>query len=254
MRTNQKFGWVPDLPDARDKLYRPATFDRGALPPAVDLRAQCPSVYDQGQLGSCTANGIAGALEFDQIKQGEQSATPSRLFIYYNERVIEGTTDSDSGAMIRDGIKTIVAQGAPPETEWPYDISQFTVKPPQNVYDDAVAHEALVYQRIDGFPDIDQLRFPLSQGFPVVFGFSVYQNFESPPFTNDWVLHVPSSDDGMLGGHAVLLVGYDHAATRVLVRNSWSDQWGIAGYFWMDYEYVTDPSLCDDFWVITKVK
>jgi C1A family cysteine protease len=124
------YGWIPDLPDQRDVRYAaPAAF-LVALPHTTDLRSQCPAVYDQGQLGSCTANAIGAAVEFDRLKQKLPDFVPSRLFIYYNERVIEGTANSDSGAQIRDGIKSVASQGVCPETEWPYDISKFTVAPP----------------------------------------------------------------------------------------------------------------------------
>src|SRR6266496_1802020 len=116
----QWYGWVPDIPDQRDKTYSAPAQVLKSLPPKVDLRPQCPTVYDQGQLGSCTANAIGGALEFDQIKQKQPSPfTPSRLFIYYNERQIESTVDSDSGAQIRDGVKSVAKQGACKETTWP---------------------------------------------------------------------------------------------------------------------------------------
>src|SRR5208283_609384 len=131
------YGWVHDLPDARDYAYAAPLnrFPQG-LPTSVDLRPDCPPVYDQGQLGSCTANGIAGAIEFDQLKQANKEFTPSRLFIYYNERVIEGTVSQDSGAQIRDGVKSVAKLGAPPETDWPYDVAKFADKPPLTAYQD----------------------------------------------------------------------------------------------------------------------
>ena len=114
------YGWIPDIPDHRDMMYSAPPHVVSALPAMVDLRAKCPPVYDQGQLGSCTANAIAAALQFDQMKQGEQSFTPSRLFIYYNERAVEHTVSQDAGAMIRDGIKSVAKLGAPPEDpDWP---------------------------------------------------------------------------------------------------------------------------------------
>ena len=121
-RRRRGFGWVPDLPDARDHLFatRPATV--GALPASVDLRAQCPAqVYDQGRIGSCTANAIAGAFEFDLLKQQLADFMPSRLFIYYNERSIEGSVGTDSGAMIRDGMKSVATLGVCSEDDWKYD-------------------------------------------------------------------------------------------------------------------------------------
>ena len=129
-RTVQRFGWVPDLPDARDFLYSAPEDVLVALPKKVDLSAKMPPVYDQGQLGSCTANAIGAAFEFEQMKQQQKDFMPSRLFIYYNERAIEGTIDSDSGAMIRDGIKSVAKIGVCPEDTWPYDIARFTEKPP----------------------------------------------------------------------------------------------------------------------------
>ena len=98
---------MPDLPDARDHLYAAPPEFLTALPPQVDLRGQCPAVYDQGQLGSCTANAIAGAFEFDLLRQKAADFMPSRLFIYYNERVMENTVDSDAGAQIRDGSRAL---------------------------------------------------------------------------------------------------------------------------------------------------
>ena len=134
-RKVQHYGWIPDLPDHRDILYAAPVTAMQKLPMQVDLRPQCPKeVYDQGQLGSCTANAIAAAIEFDRMKLKLRPAfTPSRLFIYYNERVMEGTVDADSGAQIRDGIKSVATQGAPPEPQWPYDITKFRDRPPAAV-------------------------------------------------------------------------------------------------------------------------
>src|SRR6476646_3515572 len=134
-RTQVRYGWRLDLPDARDHIYSAPLAK--ALPPAVDLRPNCPPVYDQGQLGSCTANAIAAAVEFDRKKQNLTDFAPSRLFIYYNERVMEGTVDYDAGAQIRDGIKSVAKIGAAPETDWPYDIAKFADKPPAKAYTDA---------------------------------------------------------------------------------------------------------------------
>src|SRR3989440_2703094 len=112
------YGWIPDLPDQRDHLYAAPPPVVSALPPSSDLRPHCPPVYDQGQLGSCTANAIGAAIQFDRMKQNlSPNFVPSRLFIYYNERVMEGTVSTDSGAQIRDGIKSVAKQGACPEPD-----------------------------------------------------------------------------------------------------------------------------------------
>src|SRR5580765_2069598 len=150
VRSLRGYGWVPDLPDQRDRMYRAPARMAGALPRSVDLRPGCPLVYDQGQLGSCTANAIAAALQFDQIKQGASDVfAPSRLFIYYNERVTENTVDEDAGAMIRDVIKSVRKAGAAPETLCPYDTSKFENKPIPAAYKDAAKHRGMLYKRLD---------------------------------------------------------------------------------------------------------
>ena len=158
-----RYGWIPDLPDERDHVYAAPPQFLSALPPSTDLRLQCPGVYDQGMLGSCTANAIGGAIEFDRMKQKLTDFMPSRLFIYYNERLIEGTVNSDSGAQIRDGIKTVASQGVSPEPEWPYDITKFTKKPPAKAYTDAATDRAVSYQSHPGVePDEGMPRIGLS--------------------------------------------------------------------------------------------
>jgi C1A family cysteine protease len=213
------------------------------------LRSKCPPVYDQGQLGSCTANAIAGAIQFDRRKQKlKPDFVPSRLFIYYNERVIEHSVQSDNGAQIRDGIKSVAKQGDCPESEWPYDISKFAVKPGPTCYKDALKYQALQYQRV---PQIaNQLKGCLASGYPFVFGFSVYDSFESDVVAKTGVLGMPGPKEKLLGGHAVLAVGYDDSKQVFIVRNSWGAGWGQNGYFTMPYAYLTDSNLADDLWTI----
>jgi C1A family cysteine protease len=250
----QHYGWVPDLPDHRDHLYAAPVMELKALPSKVDLRPSCPNeVYDQGQLGSCTANAIAGAIEFDQLKQKLPDVfTPSRLFIYYNERVIEGTVDSDSGAQIRDGIKSVAAQGGPHESLWPYVITKFEDKPSPPAFDDGLKHTTVLYQRL--VQNLNQMKGCLASGYPFVFGFTVYESFESAAVASSGLVPMPSTNEQVLGGHAVLAVGYDDSIQRFIVRNSWGPGWGIAGYFTMPYGYLTDSNLSDDFWTIRSVK
>lgn len=248
MRNNQWYGWRPDLPDHRDRRY---ALRRGgaALPPAVDLRALCPPIYDQGSLGSCTGNAIAAAIQFDLIRQQESSDTPSRLFIYYNERVMEGTVSEDAGAEIRDGIKSVATLGAPPETDWPYNVAQFAAKPPDPVYVTALSDKALTYERIDN-TQLDLMKDCLVAGLPFVFGFTVYESFESEAVAQSGVVELPASGEQVVGGHAVMCVGYDDATGRFIVRNSWGVDWGKEGYFTMPYAYLTNQNLADDFWAI----
>ncbi len=248
----KKYGWIPDLPDHRDQLYSAPVTALQTLPSTTDLRPKCPPVYDQGQLGSCTANAIGGAIQFDHLKQKLPDLVPSRLFIYYNERVMEGTVASDSGAQIRDGIKSVAQQGVCSEELWPYNIAKFRTKPTKKCYTAALKDRIVLYQRL--IPTLNQLRGCLASGFPFVFGFAVYESFESPEVAKTGHAPMPMPGEQAIGGHAVLGVGYDDANQWFIVRNSWGPKWGIKGYFTMPYAYTTNQQLCDDFWTIRMVQ
>ncbi len=252
-RTIPHYGWHPDLPDARDHIYSVPASVITTLPPAVDLRLSCPPILDQGALGSCTANAIANAHLFDQQKQ--QAAHPvlsSRLFIYYNERRMEGTITSDAGAMIRDGMRSLAKQGACPESMWPYDIAQFARQPSSACYAAALQHQGVSYQRLS--PRLGQLQGCLAAGYPFVFGFTVYESFESPHVATTGIMDLPTAGETVLGGHAVLAVGYDNATQRFLVMNSWGPSWGQQGFFTMPYAYLLGSRLAADFWTLRLVE
>ncbi len=243
------YGWLPDIPDYRDHLYGALRTPPKSLPAKIDLLSCCSPVEDQKELGSCTTNALAGALEYLMKKDKVNFFDVSRLFIYYNERVIEHSVRIDSGAMIRDGIKTLAKQGACSEKSWPYDVSRFAVKPTKACYAEAVDHRILSYARLS---TLDEMRACLAEGFPFVFGFAVYEGFESQQVARTGVLQMPAAGERMLGGHAVLAVGYDDAAKRFIVRNSWGTKWGQKGYFTMPYAYLADRNLSDDFWTIRR--
>ncbi len=243
------YGWIHDLPDHRDHMYSAPQV--AILPSTVDLRPSCPPVYDQLSLGSCTSNAIAGAIEYDQIKQGKTPFVPSRLFIYYNERAMEGTINSDSGAMIRDGVKSVNKLGVCPESEWPYDPPKFTVKPTAKCYQDALLCKAFSYQRVARV--LNQMKGCLASGYPFVFGIAVYESFESDIVAKTGIVPMPSVDEQMLGGHALLAVGYDDTHQRFIVRNSWSESWGDKGYCYISYNYLMNKGLASDFWTIRVV-
>jgi C1A family cysteine protease len=250
-----RYGWIPDIPDHRDHVYAAPVAHLQKLPPHVDLRPHCPKeLYDQGQLGSCTGNAIAAAVEFDFLKEKVKVFTPSRLFIYYNERVIEHTVGSDSGAQIRDGVKSVNKLGVAPETEWPYSDKNpgpFLEKPPANVYGDAAKHKVTSYQRVAR--SLSQMKGCLATGYPFVFGFSVYESFESAEVAKTGDAPMPAASEQLLGGHAVLAVGYDDKSQRFIVRNSWGAGWGQHGYFTLPYAYLLDSNLSDDFWTLRTV-
>lgn len=217
----------------------------------VDLRSKCPSIYDQGHLGSCTANAIGFCYHFDELAQNEKSPfQPSRLFIYYNERDIEGHIDEDSGAEIHDGVSSICKVGVCSEDDWPYDINRFTEKPHKSCYESAREHHSIQYRAVS--QSIDQLKAALIDGFPVVFGFLVYESFESPEVAQTGIMPIPKEGEQLLGGHAVALVGFDDDKQWFIVRNSWGEGWGDKGYFYMPYSFIQDPEMASDFWTITK--
>ncbi len=248
-RKIHKLGWIPDLPDIRDHMYSAPQVTLAELPEKVDLRTNCPAVYDQGQLGSCTGNAIAAAVQFDRLKAAQApDFPPSRLFIYYNERVLEHTVAQDAGAMIRDGIKSLASRGVCPETDWPYETNQFADKPPAKAFTDALGHKAASYCRL--LNTLPQLKGCLASGYPFVFGFSVYEGFESEEVAKSGVVNMPQPNEKQLGGHAVLAVGYDDSQQRFIVRNSWGPAWGMNGYFTIPYAYLTDDNLADDFWTV----
>jgi C1A family cysteine protease len=248
--TKRVFGWVPDVPDQRDYLLKAVLKIPAKLPTSVDLSKGCSKVEDQGDLGSCTANALAGALEFlerkDKVRPFEDF---SRLFVYYNERVIEHTVRSDSGAMLRDGIKTLAKQGVCSENSWPYDTAKFTKKPGAACYKEAADHCITSYHRI---VTVDEMRACLAEGYPFVFGFAVYESFESQQVSKAGVVEMPKQGERSLGGHAVMAAGYDDTTQRFLVRNSWGTGWGKKGYFTMPYDYLRNRDLSDDFWTIRR--
>ena len=248
-----RYGWLPDLPDHRDYFYAAPLELLPALPPHVDLRTKCPAVYDQGRLGSCTANAIAGAIQFDRMKQRLADLfIPSRLFIYYNERVIEHTVGTDSGAQIRDGIKSVARVGDCPEPEWPYLIAKFKSRPPRQCYADALKFRVVSYQRLT--PVLNQLKVCLASGYPFVFGFTVYESFESAEVAKTGHASLPEAGERAIGGLAVLGVGYHDSRQWFILRNSWGNRWGMKGYFTLPYTYLMDENLASDFWTIRIVQ
>jgi C1A family cysteine protease len=253
------YGWRPDLPDQHD--FKFSVTHPGVpveqLPDTVDLRPNCSPIEDQGALGSCTANALVGALEYlerngDPANHVQPDATPtnlSRLFVYYNERAMEGTVNEDSGAYIRDGVKCLNKFGVCPESLVPYNIGKFTRKPTPTAYKRALSHRINLYSRLS--TEADMLNC-LAVGFPFVFGFTVYESFESEAVASVGEVPMPAPDEQVLGGHAVLCVGYNRSNQMFTVRNSWGKDWGDHGYFYMPFAYLTDRNLSDDLWSIRR--
>jgi C1A family cysteine protease len=266
----KKMGWKPDLPDHRDhhvkfeevrdasKLQRRADANGKEC---IDLRPdEAFPVFDQGNLGSCTANALSAAFHFALHRMTVEDHpdfidfTPSRLFIYYNERLVEGTVEEDSGAMLRDGIKVMARIGVCPEMTWKYDDQNdfFTQEPNWTCYELAEKCKVVGYARVA--QDLTQFKLCLKNGYPFVFGFVVLASFQTEEVAKTGKMVMPQPDDQQLGGHAVCCVGYDDFQECFIVRNSWGEAWGDKGYFYMPYEYMCNPALARDFWSISWVE
>lgn len=245
-----RYGWRPQLRDTRD--FRLEHDTAAKRPNSVDLRTSphMSPIYDQGELGSCTAHGLARAFDFAYHRQHGRFFLPSRLDIYYQERVMEGTVGSDSGAVIRDGMKVLAKQGAPPEADWPYDITRFRIPPPTKVAREAVHDLAIEYR--SPVQSEAGLEAAIAAQLPVVFGMSVYRSFESAKVAKTGIVPMPTKHDSLAGGHCTDLAAFDHRAGKLWGANSWSEGWGQDGYYEIDYEYVLGD-LASDFWVISAV-
>jgi len=243
----RKYLLKKDTPDLRDHIFYSTSYKKTEnLPVKVDLHDKCSPIVDQGQLGSCTANAIASGLrEYLLINKATWIAL-SRLFLYWEERNLEGTVNEDSGAEIRDGMKVLNKIGVCPEIDWPYDISTFTNTPTDKMVADATPYKIVEYHRIIS---LEQLKAALAEGLPVVIGIEVYESFESNTVAKTGIVPLPNtSREKYLGGHAVLVVGYDDDKKQMIVRNSWGTDWGDKGYFYLPYDYY-NKGYVSDCWI-----
>ena len=303
VQLKRKYKWKPSIVDPRDKKHIFSHRFVSKIKPTVDLRnSDCmPEVYEQGSLGSCTANALAAAFEYDHnksvslvqctrpfhtsrrskkkskkkaqdrnemkmifdnwaqmvdtcpstpasspINMKSDRFRPSRLFIYWNERNKEGTVQSDSGASLRDGMDVIHTLGVCSEDCWPYNEGEFAQKPNDKSFEMALQHKSRSYTRLHN--DLCQLKTALQYNFPVVFGFTVFESFESENVAHTGIMDMPTKNEKVLGGHAVMLCGYDDKTEMFIVRNSWGSEWGDKGYFYMPYEFI--KQYASDFWVL----
>lgn len=235
-----------------DWHYQPRAAVRRRLPDVVDLRSHCPPVYDQLHLNSCSANALAAALRFDQIRDGRhRAAAPSRLFLYYNERLLAGVSEENTAVSLRDGYRTIARVGSCSERLWPYDVRRFKRKPTAACYRSARRHVAIEYYRIRRV--ISHLRACLAERYPFVCGVAVHQSFLSRGVQTSGAVPVPGARDAYVGGHAMLAVGYDDPQRLFIVRNSWGPAWGHHGYGYLPYQFIVAPALAWDFWTMRRV-
>ncbi|MDU2065223.1 MAG: C1 family peptidase [Sporomusaceae bacterium] len=232
----RKYLLQKDSTDLRDYIFCTTCFKEvKALPVKIDLREKCSPIVDQGQLGSCTANAIASGLREYMLKATNAWVALSRLFLYWEERYFEGTVKEDSGAQIRDGMKVLQKIGVCPEANWPYNIHTFTQSPTEQELVAAAPYKIAEYHRITS---LIQIKASVAEALPVVIGMEVYSSFEGKDVAATGLVPLPKADvEELLGGHAVLVVGYDDSNEQFVVRNSWGVKWGDQGYFYLPYDY-----------------
>jgi C1A family cysteine protease len=241
------YGCRPDTLDIRD-IPHGIRFP-GVLPTSVDLREWCSEVMDQGPIGSCTAHGVTGAARYRIIKRNTTyDFAMSRLQLYYDSRANEGTVLSDAGAEIRDVIKMISKNGVGHEDLWPYDITRYVDRPPQEVYDDAIQYKALSYNRVP--VGVTALKAALAAGNPVIIGVSLYDSFESDETAATGNVPMPKHGEGLVGGHCMYVVGYGQRPATFTVRNSWGTEWGDKGDCYFPEGYLGNPGYGSDYWTI----
>lgn len=250
---NYKLNWKPSPKDERDfkslrKLLAPVT-----LPTEFKLDREIP-VSDQLEIGSCVSNAACSAFRYEVAQLTNNfDFEPSRLFVYFNARKLQGWEREDSGAFIRDGFKSLNKWGVAKEETWKYDISKFAIDPPKLAYDDALNQIAVKYARVN--QDLTAIKQTLVSGAAVSFGFNVYQSFfGSWSNKKDPIMPLPKSGEILQGGHAILAIGYSDSKKAFLIQNSWGTGWGDKGLFWMPYSFALNPNEADDFWCIEEIK
>jgi C1A family cysteine protease len=246
-------GWKQDKAGVRDASFAATRVYRAtAIKSKTDLSPKMPPIYDQGMIGSCTGNGLAAILDFARGKQGMAFIGPSRLFIYFAEREIEGTINEDAGAQIRTGIDVLADLGSCKEKTWPYRESQWRTKPGAKCYTEALSFQALHGYKVQN-TDGRSIRIALSAGYPVVFGSLLYSQIDLVDYQHP-ILQMPRKGERTIGGHCMVIVGHDDSRKLYKVRNSWGKAWADSGYFFIPYDYVHSAKITGDCWVIDQAE
>lgn len=237
------------IPEPDDLPYMADQYSPGDLPSLVDLRPFLTPIENQGAVGSCTANALAGAFEYLEKRLTGAEGRVSRLFIYFNQREVEGDVAHDRGAKIRVGISVLKHKDTCCEETWPYVPASVLARPAPEAY-----HEAR-FHRIDQahyIPvNLHAMRHCLAEGYPFVFGLQLFSSIrDSHPHGR--IAMPDESRERRYGRHAMLCVGYSQPDGVFLVRNSWGTDWGDGGYCYIPYPYMVEPGYADSLWTIRR--
>ena len=245
------YGWIPDLPDKRDLLFSAFRKIPKKINPHTAWEEFKPPARDQSAEGSCTGHGNTGACKFLELKDGMPFVDLSPQFLYHNSLKADGQRIVlwDRGSQIRTGIKCLAKQGVCTEALWPYKAGDFKRTPSKAAYKDAMNRQISEYFRLN---TLDEMRACLSDGFPFVFGFTVYESFESEQVAKTGIVPMPGKNERVLGGHCVWCYGHDDPTRYFLCQNSWGKDWGMDGSFKLPYGMLSDRNISDDFWTVRK--
>jgi C1A family cysteine protease len=247
--SNYNLNYVFSEPDERDHKFSDifGAPDPNYLPATSDLRPTWGPILDQLDLGSCVSNSVSYCIRFCFKKQKLGDFTPSRLFIYYNGRMISGyPINEDSGLTIRDGYKSVGQYSVCSENNWPYVPAKFAQRPPDTCYVSAQQHKTFRYINLDNSEV--QIKKCLKDGYPISFGAALYESFMGAKVAQTGIVPMPEKNEQRAGGHAMTIVGHDDAKKAFLVCNNWGDSWGLKGFCWIPYDYITNTDLVGDLW------
>jgi C1A family cysteine protease len=247
--TQHFFGWMPSLADHRD-IVLSVTHTVNALPTTTNNRKNVNWCYDQGSESSCTGNAWADLCKYVWKKDLQKDVNPSRNFIYYNEREIEQDTPLDNGATLRSGAQVLSDTGFCLEETWGYSQGTLYTPPPVGCYTQAASYKIKSYIAVQ---DNHMARlYCLASGYPFVFGMTVTASFETQNVSETGIVPMPTQEDKVIGGHAIMAVDYDDARQVFVVLNSWGSSWGDNGFFYLPYSYM-ESNLTSDYWTLRVV-
>jgi len=197
-------------------------------------------VKDQSSCGSCWAFAGVGALEaIVRIRMNDPY-----LDIDLSEQfLVSCSSGSCSGGYASTAMTFLTKTGTPDEECMTYAAANL---PCSNACQDWDERKTRIVSWSYVPDDVESIKAALVQE-PLNTTMMVYEDFS---YYEDGVYEHVSG--GLLGGHAVVLVGWEDENECWIVKNSWSEEWGEDGFFrikWGDSsigEYTGFQNYCLD--------